>query len=46
MHSYNPDAKLARKLAKMSKKELKNEIIRVNKIIKIAKNNFNKKMKE
>lgn len=46
MHSYNPDANLARKLAKMSKKELNYVIRRSNKIIKKARNNYNKQKKE
>jgi len=46
MHSYNPDEKLARKLAKMSRKELRKMIIKSNKIIKKAENNYHKKMRE
>jgi len=46
MHSYNPDENLARKLAKMSRKELRKMIIKSNKIIKKAENNYHKKMRE
>lgn len=46
MYSYNPDAKLAMNLAKMSTKELKKIIFCSNKIIKRAENNYHKKMRE
>ena len=46
MYQCNPDAKLLKKMAKMTKKELLKEIKKSNIIIKRAENNYHKKSKE